>query len=69
MPVTIPVVAPTVAINTSLLDHIPPGVASDKAEVVPGHSLAVPVMAATTGKGLTTSVCVTNEVPHVLTTI
>ena len=63
-PVTTPVEEPTVATEVLPLLHTPPGVASVKVAVNPGHSLAVPPIAATTGSGLTVSAVVTNDVPH-----
>jgi len=42
MPVTIPVVDPTVATDGALLCHVPPGVRSIKDVVVPGQRGVVP---------------------------
>jgi hypothetical protein len=36
---------PIVATAISLLDHVPPVIAFDKAEVVPGQTLRVPLIA------------------------
>jgi hypothetical protein len=43
-PVTTPVVEPTVAIAVLLLLHVPPDVALLSVVILPGHTLAVPVM-------------------------
>ena len=69
IPVIIPVALPAVAIAGATLLHVPPGVASLRVVVIPGHSLAVPEIAATTGNGLTVTDFVTNEVPQVPETI
>ena len=50
-PLTIPVVAPMVAIGRFVLVHVPPGVASDSTMVVPGHKADGPLIGA--GSGLT----------------
>jgi hypothetical protein len=46
-PVTMPVDAPTVAMDVLLLDHVPPLVVSASVVVDPTHMLMVPVIAAT----------------------
>jgi hypothetical protein len=45
MPVTTPVVLPTVPLVTSLLDHVPPAVPSANVVVKPIQAEAVPVIA------------------------
>lgn len=53
MPVTSPVVEPTVATDVLLLVHdTPPDVLLDSVVVLPSHSDAVPVMAAGSGSTL-----------------
>lgn len=54
-PVTIPVVAPTVATAGVLLLQVPPGVALLKVVVAPTQWRVVPVMPATTGAATTVS--------------
>lgn len=48
-----------VEINTSLLAHVPPAVASDKVVVKPSHTLRVPVIGA--GIGYTVTVAVAKQ--------
>jgi hypothetical protein len=43
-PVVIPVAAPINAIDTSLLDHVPPTTGLDNVVTLPSHTLSVPVM-------------------------
>ncbi len=46
IPVTTPVSEPTVAVNTSLLLHVPAGVVLLSVVVRPGHTIIVPVIGA-----------------------
>lgn len=54
IPVTMPVVKPTVAIVVLLLVHVPPPGASDNAVVNPVHTVLMPAMG--DGVGLTVTV-------------
>ena len=47
-----------VAIEPSLLFHVPPVVSFDNVVVAPWHRLIVPVIAATAGNGLTVTTAV-----------
>ena len=53
IPVTKPEPAPTVAIAELLLVQVPPAVVLFRVFVKPKHSFVVPVIAGTTGNGLT----------------
>ena len=57
IPVTAPVVAPTVPSDGALLLHVPPLLISVNAVVSPVHTFVVPPIAA--GSGLTVTACVT----------
>lgn len=63
-PVTIPDDDPTVAVNTSLLLHVPPLVASVSVLVSPSHTLSVPPIAA--GNAFTETVTVADPVQPAL---
>ena len=65
MPFTTPV-ADTVAIAVLLELHTPPVVASAKVVVLPGHTVSVPVIAATVVGADTATVCVAVAVPQAL---
>ena len=54
-PVTIPVVAPTLAMDVFVLDHVPPVVASVKVSGEPTHTMDDPLIAETT-TGVTTAI-------------
>jgi hypothetical protein len=54
-PVTIPVVAPIVAIGKLVLIHVPPGVRSVSVIVVPGHKADGPAIVAGNGFTLITA--------------
>jgi protein involved in polysaccharide export with SLBB domain len=55
MPVTIPVVNPTVAIAPEELVHVPPPVASARVVVEPTHTVEVPVIGAVAVLTVTTA--------------
>ena len=67
-PVTTPVLASTVATPVLLDVHTPPVVALLNAVVDPTHTSVVPLIAATTGIGLTVTVVVT-ELTHPLASV
>ena len=56
MPVTTPVPASTVALETLLLDHVPPVAPAASVVVAPGHTCSVPV----TGPGIGVTVTITD---------
>ena len=69
VPALTPVTAPpddTVATAGVLLVHTPPAVASASVATAPGQTVAVPVMALTTGAGLTVTLYVESDAPHEL---
>ena len=67
-PVTTPVLASTVATPVLLDVHTPPVVALLNAVVDPAHTSVVPLIAATTGIGLTVTVVFT-ELTHPLASV
>ena len=67
-PLTTPVLL-TLAIAALLLLQVPPVVASDRVDVYPAQAVAAPVMAATTGSGLTVWFFVATAVPQLEVTV
>ena len=67
-PFTIPK-ALTVAMETAVLLHAPPGAASESVVLKPRHMEAKPVMVPTFGDGLTVTTLVATAVPQLLVTV
>jgi len=68
-PVRSPELASMVAIEASLLLHVPPVVALDKVMVLLLHKLVAPVIALTVGVGLTLILTEATSVPQLLVTL
>ena len=61
MPNTSPATGSIVAMVLSLLLHVPPEVGSARADIVPTHSLVMPVIADVAGRAFTVSAIETDE--------